>query len=232
MTQTMHDPYTDQDNSDTEQYPDGELFGSSDSGPDQEDHAPWGINPKTGRPYTKSPEERAAIGAQLAAARANAAKVLGGGRRRRGGSSRSKVSAPGKLGGSSSAPSSPPKVSTTPDYRATLNGLLIQLPSFALGLAGRADPTFHLDAAAVVVHGPALVDAVAETALSNEQLAALLDRISAVGPWGAVITAGLPLIFQLLCNHRIMPPNAEMGVLGPNELMARLMGDTGAAAAA
>lgn len=31
--------------------------------------APWGINPSTGRPYTKSPEERAAIGQTLAAAR-------------------------------------------------------------------------------------------------------------------------------------------------------------------
>jgi len=31
--------------------------------------APWGVNPSTGRPYTKSPEERAAIGANLAAAR-------------------------------------------------------------------------------------------------------------------------------------------------------------------
>lgn len=31
--------------------------------------APYGINEATGRPYTKSPEERAAIGAQLAAAR-------------------------------------------------------------------------------------------------------------------------------------------------------------------
>jgi len=31
--------------------------------------APWGINPATGRAYTKSPEERAAIGANLAAAR-------------------------------------------------------------------------------------------------------------------------------------------------------------------
>lgn len=32
-------------------------------------NAPWGINPATGKPYTKSPEERAAIGAQLSAAR-------------------------------------------------------------------------------------------------------------------------------------------------------------------
>jgi len=31
--------------------------------------APWGVNPKTGRPYTRSPEERAAIGASLAQAR-------------------------------------------------------------------------------------------------------------------------------------------------------------------
>lgn len=31
--------------------------------------APWGINPATGKPWTKSPEERAAIGANLAAAR-------------------------------------------------------------------------------------------------------------------------------------------------------------------
>lgn len=31
--------------------------------------APYGVNPATGRPYTKSPEERAAIGANLAAAR-------------------------------------------------------------------------------------------------------------------------------------------------------------------
>lgn len=35
--------------------------------------APWGINPSTGKPYTKSPEERAAIGQQLAAARQNKA---------------------------------------------------------------------------------------------------------------------------------------------------------------
>lgn len=37
--------------------------------------APWGINPANGRPYTKSPEERAAIGAQLAEARKRKAQA-------------------------------------------------------------------------------------------------------------------------------------------------------------
>lgn len=43
----------------------GTIADGSDSSPE----APWGINPTTQRPYTKSPEERAAIGATLAAAR-------------------------------------------------------------------------------------------------------------------------------------------------------------------
>lgn len=37
--------------------------------------APWGLNPATGKPYTKSPEERAAIGAQLAEARKRKAEA-------------------------------------------------------------------------------------------------------------------------------------------------------------
>jgi hypothetical protein len=36
--------------------------------------APWGMNPRTGKPYRVSPEERAAIGAKLSAARTAAAQ--------------------------------------------------------------------------------------------------------------------------------------------------------------
>ena len=60
------------------------------------------------------------------------------------------------------------------------------------------------------------------TATQDARLARLLDRISAVGPYGLVVTAAMPLVFQILANHRVMPPNRELGVLPPDELLNRL----------
>lgn len=179
-----------------------------DESPDPD--APYGRRPD-GRPYKLSPEKRAEMGQRLADARAAAAATGATRPRRR----RSGVAAPARKPAAA-------KTAPAPDYRAALNGLLIQLPSFALGMLGRRDPAFAADAAAVVVHGPPLVDALAETAATNERLAALLDRIAQVGPYGLVVTAAVPMVMQIMCNHRLMPPNPELGVLSPDQLFERL----------
>lgn len=184
--------------------------------------APYGRR-RDGRPYTMSPEKRAEVGARLAAARRAASS--GGGARRR----TKAPAAPRKTAGTGTGGAA--AKASTPDYRPALSGMLVQLPSFALSMLGRVDPAFHADAAAVVVHGPALVDAVAETALADERLAALLDRITKVGPYGLVVTAALPLVLQLLANHQVIPPNRELGVLPAAELLDGLPPAPAAAAA-
>lgn len=179
--------------------------------------APYGRRPD-GKPYTISPEERARRGQALADARA--AKAGTGGRRRNG----PKVAAPGKRTSATKQPEGP-------DFLASLNGLLVQLPSFALGMLGRANPTFQLDSAAVLLHGPMLAQAVNETAKVDARLAALLERITAVGPYGMIIAAAAPLVLQILANHGVMPANRDAGVLPPEELISRVIPEGAYAAA-
>lgn len=174
--------------------------------------APWGRNPKTGRPYTKSPEERADIGRRLSEARRAAGQNGGAPRKRRGAAPRPPRSAQGR-----------PRAPQGPDYRPAILGLL-QLPAAGLGVLARFHPPFALDSAAIVLHAPPIADALHHLALDDPRVSAVLDKVMTVGPYGALIAAVSPLILQILCNHGVIGPNERIGALDEEQLMDAVIG--------
>ncbi len=168
---------------------------------DVSEDAPYGVNPKTGKPYKHPPEQRAEWAARMAAARWGNAVPK----------------APGKGSGTQRKPAKP-------DYRQGIVGL-VQIPAFALGIVAKytRNQALALDSATLTLHAPNLAEAVNETAQHQQWLANLLDKALAVGPYGALLAAGLPLALQLAANHGRIEPNPELGILDEAGLKAALM---------
>lgn len=76
---------------------------------------------------------------------------------------------------------------------------LFQIPAAVLTLV---DP---VDGFCVAQHTPSIATAVADLAVERPEVAAALDRVLAVGPYGALLGAVLPLFFQLGHNHGMIP---------------------------
>lgn len=70
-----------------------------------------------------------------------------------------------------------------------------------------------VDGFCVAQHTPPIADAVADLAVERPEVAAALEKILTVGPYGALIGAVLPLAVQIAHNHNKVP-----------EPMARAMG--------
>lgn len=81
-----------------------------------------------------------------------------------------------------------------------------------------------LDALAVTDHWPGIAEALNETAKTNPALAGILDKVLAMGPWGLVIGACVPLAVQVLANHKLLPEQATtgLGALTREQMVARL----------
>jgi hypothetical protein len=109
------------------------------------------------------------------------------------------------------------------DYRPGLNGWL-QILSLPLALAGRVRPVLALDAAAVSIHGPGVTDALNTVAQDQPEVAAVLDKIMAVGPYGVLIGAIIPLVAQIGANHGKIPSSVAtgMGAIDPATLKDQL----------
>ena len=169
-----------------------ELTPDAPGTPPTDPEAPFG-RMKNGRPYKSSPaQRRASAKASQKAREASAAYT------------------PAKTRGRSSG-------KPTTDYRPALTGLM-QIPQFLLGMAARWKPELGYDAVAVAMHSPPLVEALNETAKTDERLAKVLDRLTAVGPYGLVLAAAMPMAMQIAANHKIIPTNRDMGILTQEEL--------------
>jgi len=103
------------------------------------------------------------------------------------------------------------------DYRPAVAGLL-SIPTAMLAVGATVNKSLALDAMAVSIHTPAIASAVNELALSDDRVAAVLDKLLAVGPYGALFGALLPLGMQIAANHGMMPARAEFGTLPPDKL--------------
>lgn len=86
---------------------------------------------------------------------------------------------------------------------------LLQVPAAVLSFV---DP---VDGYCVAKHTPNIAGAVADLAVERPEVAAALERVMAVGPYGALIGAVLPLAVQIMHNHGMVP-----------EPMAKAMGAT------
>lgn len=114
--------------------------------------------------------------------------------------------------GRTSARSKPAtKRSSGTDYRPGILGML-QIPAFALGAAGQMNPALALDGAAISLHAPGIAEALNDLANDYPTVAAALDTILTAGPYGAIIGALLPLVFQIAANHKKIPDGMARGV--------------------
>jgi hypothetical protein len=84
-----------------------------------------------------------------------------------------------------------------------------------------AVPSLRADAGALSIHGPGIVSAAAEAAEADPRFAALVDRLTVIGPYGALVAATVPLAAQLIRNHFALPiPGTE----DPAELRTAIEG--------
>jgi hypothetical protein len=142
---------------------------------------------------------------------------------------------PGRRPSSGKAPPPPPRKATsgrTPpprspkrvDYRPGVVSLL-SLPAGLLGAAGAGlqRPELVADAATIMTAAPALAEGVHQLAGQEPRIAAVLDRVLAAGPWGALISAMVPMIAQLAANHGIIRPGM-LGTRTRDEMIASFGG--------
>lgn len=168
--------------------------------------APYGRN-AAGKPYKRSAEERQRLGEQMARGRQNAS----GARKARTTTGRASggVRASGRNG-------------TSPHgtYAMAATGLL-GIPITLLSVVARftGNPVFALDALAVKVGTPDLAMAAADLAVEDARIAAVLEHVGKVSPYGALGVAALAVVAQCAANHRLIDPAPEMGILTETELM-------------
>lgn len=105
-----------------------------------------------------------------------------------------------------------------PDYRPALHGLLA-IPQMALGVLAGRNPTFALDAITLAKFTGPLVDAVQDAAGQDQRLAAALEKLNTVGPYGALVGVAVAMGTQLAANHGKLPAG-QFGTSTPDDLMA------------
>lgn len=112
-------------------------------------------------------------------------------------------------------------VTTQSPYEKRLDGLLGlgQLASAGLLMANQ-----YADAAAIGQHFHPIAVELAKIADSNEAIAKPIDFLIEVGPYGALVTAVLPLALQIMANHRVINANAMLGqgVVPPEVLESQM----------
>lgn len=127
----------------------------------------------------------------------------------------------------------PKKTKNGTDYTEGIAGLL-QLPTAALFMAGTAgkEPNLALiaDANAIAVATPKIAVAVSDLANERPEIAAVLDKILKVGPYGALLTAVVPMVAQILTNHKIIPAGVA-GTKSAEDYLKEAYGDAEGAAA-
>ncbi len=107
------------------------------------------------------------------------------------------------------------------DYREAISGML-QLPAGVLAFVGSqtdkqgrlTHPEYLADASAITQYAPPIAEALNDLANDQPQVAAILDRVLKVGPYGAILSAVLPMAAQILANHKVIPA----GVMGAKSL--------------
>lgn len=109
---------------------------------------------------------------------------------------------------------------------------LMQLLGFGAGMLGRFKifPVLPEDVAAVHYHARPIAKSLADAALEDDRFAAVFDRLTDLGPYGAIIEAVTPLVIQIVANHKKEIRNnpvlaVQMGALPPDQLMKLVVGD-------
>lgn len=122
----------------------------------------------------------------------------------------------------------PPPAQETPKGPSQLNqdryeGLL-GLAQLGQGICLMAG--LHADAMTIGRLFPPVAKEIANIADDNETIAQPLDFIIKIGPYGALIAAGMPFVMQILANHKVIDPAKAIGqVVAPEVLEAQMKAD-------
>ena len=100
---------------------------------------------------------------------------------------------------------------------------LFQMAAAGCLIASQKSDSVPLKADAITLANaaPIMGDAVAKTAAENAEFAKIVDKITAAGPYAALITASLSLGAQLARNHG-MKMGEMFGAVPPEQVLASL----------
>lgn len=119
-------------------------------------------------------------------------------------------------------------------YRNGVAGMM-QLAGMPLLVAGKStrNPILVADAAAIAMHAEGVATAIADLAVEDARIAAVLDKLTAVGPYSALVGAVMPLAVQLAANHGIVGDKqaAMFGAVPVGDLLDQVDADIARAAA-
>lgn len=113
-----------------------------------------------------------------------------------------------------------PRQSKTVKARTDAVNGVWQLVGFGFMFTGQL-----ADAGAVSKHSPAVTTEIVNLAENDEKIANAVDKLANIGPYGALLTALIPLATQLLVNHdrfKASPATAQMGVVPKAALEAEI----------
>jgi hypothetical protein len=98
----------------------------------------------------------------------------------------------------------------------------------SLAIAGTASRPLLADSVAISIHSPQIAESLNALAQERPEVAAVLDRLLAIGPYGLVLSSVLPLVLQLLTNHNILPARvaAPLGCKSPDDLIKLIVSET------
>jgi hypothetical protein len=82
----------------------------------------------------------------------------------------------------------------------------------------------YADAGAISMHAPPLSHEIADLASKNDSVAKGVDYLLQVGPYAGIIGAAMPLVMQILANHKVIPAEKMAGanVVKPEILEAQV----------
>jgi len=117
------------------------------------------------------------------------------------------------------APPPSPEVSPADAIRG-----LMQMPAAALIIAGQRTESVALvaDGATVLVHGPALAQAIEEIAKNDPRVMAMLEKLLAFGPYGLLVTVLFTMSAQIMRNHEQGPEGIleGFGAVPPDQIIS------------
>lgn len=126
------------------------------------------------------------------------------------------ATAPPAKRGTSSRSSSTPR-QTISEKRTEAVAGVFQLAQYGCILTRQ-----YSDAAAIGMHGEPIAVEVSKLAAQEDKVAQVVDYLLEVGPYAGLIAATMPLVLQLLANHKVLPANKVQGVVPPDVLSMRM----------
>jgi hypothetical protein len=96
-----------------------------------------------------------------------------------------------------------------------------------LGIAGCLLAKQYADAGAIGKHWPRVSHELAALSDTNEGVAKVVDLVTEIGPYGALLLAVMPLIMQLAANHGMIKADNALGgdIVPPAVLEAQMKAD-------